>query len=68
MYKYYYCVPIDCQRPYHAECTGSRLITEVKQHRARLVLAWVTGWEYRVLLASIFLDGGLDSSNIAPFY
>ena len=28
-------------RPYHAECTGSRLITEVKQDWAGLVLGWV---------------------------
>ena len=35
-------------RPYHAESTGSRPITEVKQRRARLVLGWVTAWEYRV--------------------
>ena len=35
-------------RPYHVEYTRSRLISEVKQRRARLVLAWVTGWEYRV--------------------
>ena len=35
-------------RPYHVENTGSRLITEVKQRRARLVLGWVTAWEYRV--------------------
>ena len=38
-----------CLRPYHVECTGSRLITEVKQRRARLVLGWVTAWESRVL-------------------
>ena len=31
------------------ENTGSRPITEVKQRRARLVLGWVTAWEYRVL-------------------
>ena len=37
-----------CLRPYHVEYTGSRLITEVKQRRARLVLGWVTAWEYRV--------------------
>lgn len=37
-----------CLRPYHVENTGSRLITEVKQRRARLVLGWVTAWEYRV--------------------
>ncbi|KAF6771993.1 hypothetical protein AHF37_09401 [Paragonimus kellicotti] len=36
-------------RPYHVGNTGSRPITEVKQRWARLVLAWVTGWEYRVL-------------------
>ena len=40
-----------CQGPYHVESTGSRLITEVKLRRAGLVLAWVTGWEYPVLLA-----------------
>ena len=34
--------------PHHAEHTPSRPIWEVKQRRARLVLAWVTGWEYRV--------------------
>ena len=38
-----------CLQPYHVENTGSRLITEVKQRRARLVLGWVTAWEYRVL-------------------
>ncbi len=38
-----------CLRPYHAEYTGSRLITEVKQRRAWLVLGWVTAWESQVL-------------------
>lgn len=42
------------QRPYHVEHTGSRPITEVKQRRAWLVLGWVTAWENRVLLASLF--------------
>ena len=37
-----------CLRPYHVENTSSRPITEVKQRRARLVLGWVTAWEYRV--------------------
>ena len=41
---------IPCQRPYHVENTSSRPITEVKQHRARLVLGWVTAWEHRVPL------------------
>ena len=40
-----------CLRPYHVGNTGSRPITEVKQRWARLVLAWVTGWEYWVLPA-----------------
>ena len=39
------------QRPYHVENTGSRPITEVKQHRARSVLGWVTAWEHRVPLS-----------------
>ena len=40
--------------PHHAERTPSRPIWEVKQRRARLVLAWVTGWEYRVLKPAFF--------------
>ena len=43
-----------CERPYHAERTGSRPITEVKRRRARRVLGWVTAWETRVLLATFF--------------
>ena len=35
-----------CLRPYHVEHTSSRLITEVKQHWVKLVLGWVTAWEY----------------------
>ena len=39
-------------RPYHVECTGSLLTSEVKRHRARLVLGWRTAWEdLRVLTA-----------------
>ena len=37
-----------CLGPYHVESTSSRPITEVKQHRAALVLGWVTAWEYAV--------------------
>ena len=33
---------------YRLELTSSRPITEVKLGRARLVLTWVTGWEYLV--------------------
>ena len=36
-------------RPYHAESTGSRPITEVKQSRACSVLGWVTAREQQVL-------------------
>ena len=36
-------------RPYHQEKTGSRLITEVKSCWAKLVLGWLTAWEYFVL-------------------
>ena len=49
----YFCLSLR-QRPYHVEYTGSRPITEVKQRWARLVLGWVTAWEHRVLLASLF--------------
>ena len=48
------CSDLSCQRPYHAEHTGSRPITEVKQHRASSVLGWVTAWEHGVLLAHNF--------------
>ena len=41
-----------CCRPYHVECTGSLPTSEVKRHRARLVLGWGTAWEdLRVLPA-----------------
>ena len=43
-----------CWRPYHVECTGSLLTSEVKRHRARLVLGWGTAWEdLRVLPAQL---------------
>ena len=44
-------VNLNRQRPYHCEYTGSRPITEVKHSWAWIVLAWVTCWEYQVLLA-----------------
>ena len=44
--------PYICCRPYHVECTGSLPTSEVKRHRARLVLGWGTAWEHpRVLPA-----------------
>ena len=40
------------RRLYRVECTGSLSTSEVKQHRARLVLGWRTAWEdLRVLSA-----------------
>ena len=36
------------ERPYHAENTCTRPITDVKQHRARLVVSWETRCEARV--------------------
>ena len=45
----FFLIDVDVRlRPYHVEYTSSRPITEVKQRRARLVLGWVTAWEYRV--------------------
>ena len=41
------------QRPYHVDYTGSRQITEVKHHRARLVRGWVSAGENCVLLAPL---------------
>ena len=37
------------ERPYHDDSTASRLLSEVKHHRARLVLRWGTTLESRVL-------------------
>ena len=42
------------QRPYHAENTASRPISEVKQRWVWLVLGWETAWEHRMLLAFRF--------------
>ena len=50
---------IDCLWPYHIEITSSCLITEVKQHWAKLVLGWVTAWEYSVLWTFVFYTSGL---------
>ena len=50
-----YCKAWHCIRPYHVESTSSRLITEVKQHWAVLVLGWVTAWEYTVLYTFFLL-------------
>ena len=57
-----------CCRPYHVECTGSLPTSEVKRHRARLVLGWGTAWEdLRVLTAfylSTFKPGGNECCHV----
>ena len=52
------------QRPYHVENTSSRLITEVKQHRAQSVLGWVTSWEHWVLLSVLVFFSGTKWDKI----
>ena len=44
-----YRLPLCQERPYHDDNTASRLLSEVKHHRARLVLRWGTTLESRVL-------------------
>ena len=56
-----------CQRPYHAEYTSSRPITEVKQRRAQSVLGWVTAWEHWVLLAFLFSLFSFEWFELVPF-
>ena len=44
-------------RPYRVEYTGSLLTSEVKRHRAWLVLGWGTAWEHpQVLPAFLHLS------------
>ena len=43
------------RRPYRVECTGSLSTSEVKQHRARLVLGWGTAWEDLTVLSAFLL-------------
>ena len=52
------------RRPYRVECTGSLSTSEVKQHRARLVLGWGTAWEdLRVLSAFSSFTGQVAKSS-----
>ena len=43
------------ERPYHSDSTASRLLSEVKHYRARLVLRWGTTLESLVLFFCFFL-------------
>ena len=50
-----HCEHCICWRPYRVECAGSLLTSEVKRHRARLVLGGAAAWkDLRVLLAFVF--------------
>ena len=51
-----------CWQPYHVECTGSLLTSEVKRHRARLVLGWGTAWEDLRVLSAFSPARPVDSS------
>ncbi|KAL7496705.1 hypothetical protein ACHAWT_004871, partial [Skeletonema menzelii] len=42
------------ERPYHSDSTASRLLSEVKHCRARLVLRWGTTLESLVLFFCFF--------------
>ena len=43
-------------RPYRVECTGSLSTSEVKRHRARLVLGWGTAWELPGVLPAFVIS------------
>ena len=47
-------VPMRQERPYHSDSTASRLLSEVKHCRARLVLRWGTTLESLVLFFCSF--------------
>jgi hypothetical protein len=47
--------PLKQERPYHGDSTASRLLSEVKHHRAQLVLRWGTTLESWVLFFLLFV-------------
>jgi hypothetical protein len=62
------------ERPYHDDSTASRLLSEVKHRRARLVLRWGTTLESRVLFFFDFFSFSLvfrlttPLENYNPFH
>jgi len=52
------------QRPYHDEYTSSRPFTEAKQHRAWLVLGWVTAWTHIIAHARSFYTFDSSYANV----
>ena len=56
---------LNCWRPYRVECTRSLSTSEVKRHRAQLVLGWGTAWEaFRVLPAFYLLFCSLTARTL----
>ena len=63
---YSICIDLGRQeRPYHSDSTASRLLSEVKHCRARLVLRWGTTLESLVLFFCSFL---LSCQPLVAFY
>ena len=56
-----------CYRPYRVECTGSLLTSEVKRHRAWLVLGWGTACEHLKVLAAFLLAALCAPMPDAPY-
>ena len=54
------------ERPYHSDSTASRLLSEVKHCRARLVLRWGTTLESLVLFFCIFFVFPITPSVLQP--
>ena len=56
------------ERPYHSDSTASRLLSEVKHCRARLVLRWGTTLESLVLFFCSFLLAWYDTYDFLTFH
>ena len=54
------------RRPYRVECTGSLLTSEVKRHRAWLVLGWGTAWEHPQVLSAFSISSLASAAHQAP--
>ncbi|KAL7459831.1 hypothetical protein ACHAWC_011638, partial [Mediolabrus comicus] len=52
------------ERPYHSDSTASRLLSEVKHCRARLVLRWGTTLESLVLFFCFLFVSGLIRASL----
>ncbi|KAL7443866.1 hypothetical protein ACHAXM_009017, partial [Skeletonema potamos] len=56
------------ERPYHSDSTASRLLSEVKHCRARLVLRWGTTLESLVLFFCLVLRWGTTLESLVLFF